>query len=81
MLLNPYAYQGHIYTYYIDTDEIPGFFLYYKIKSSLHTVKMLFLSFTREDIGVAMEFFSSTLEFWLFGTEKYISIIVFISLL
>ena len=33
-----------------------------------------------EDIRVAMEFFSSSLEFWLFETEN-ISIIVFISLL
>ena len=68
-----------------------------------HIVKILFLSFTYEDIGTAMvtnmisqlqesfllqflylryffavtEFFSPSLEFWLFGTEN-ISIIVFI---
>ena len=50
--------------YYIDTDEIPGFFLLQKkIISSSRAVKILFLSFTCEDIGVAMEFFSSSLEF------------------
>ena len=75
MLFNPLPTKD------IYTDEIPGFFLLLKIISSLRAVKILFLSFTSEDIGVAMEFFSSTLEFWLFGTEKYISIIVFISLL
>ena len=39
--------------YYIDTDEIPGFFLLLVISSS-HAVKILFLSFTCEDIGVTM---------------------------
>ena len=39
--------------YCIDTDEIPGFFLLLII-SSLRAVKILFLSFTCEDIGVAM---------------------------
>ena len=42
--------------YYIDTDEIPGFFLLLKIISSSRAVKILhvFLYFTCEDIGVAM---------------------------
>ena len=40
--------------YYIYTDEIPGFFLLLKIISSSRAVKILFLSFTCEDIGVAM---------------------------
>ena len=40
--------------YYIDTDEIPGFFLLLKIISLSRAVKIPFLSFTREDIGVAM---------------------------
>ena len=41
--------------YYIDTDEIPGFFLLLKIiSSSRATVKILFLSFQCEDVGVAM---------------------------
>ena len=39
---------------YIDTDEIPGFFFLLKIISSSRAVKILFLSFTCEDIGVAM---------------------------
>ena len=40
---------------YIDTGEIPGFFLLLKkIISSSHAVKILFLSFTCEDIGVAI---------------------------
>ena len=68
------------------------FSFYLKIIPLSRAVKILFLSFTCEDIGVAMvtnmiilryafaviEFFSSSLEFWLFGTEN-ISIIVFIS--
>ena len=40
--------------YYIDTDEIPGFFLLLKIISSSRAVKILFLSFTCEDIGLAI---------------------------
>ena len=40
--------------YYIDTDEIPGFFLLLKNISSSCAVKIPFLSFTCEDIGVAM---------------------------
>ena len=32
--------------YYINTSEIPGFFLLLKVISSSHTVKILFLSFT-----------------------------------
>ena len=41
--------------YYIDTDEIPGFFLSLKNHVFiLRAVKILFLSFTCEDIGVAM---------------------------
>ena len=41
--------------YYIDTDKIPGFFLLLK-KSYLQSraVKILFLFFTCEDIGVTM---------------------------
>ena len=44
------------FIYYIDTewDEIPGFYLLLKLKSSSRAVKILFLSFTCEDIGVAM---------------------------
>ena len=44
----------HIHVYYIDTDEIPGFFLLLKITSSSRAVKILFSPFTCEDIGVAM---------------------------
>ena len=40
--------------YYIDTDEIPGFFLL--LKNNIFIARS-------EDIGVAMEFFSSSLEF------------------
>ena len=41
--------------YSINTDEIPGFFLFLKkIISSSRAVKILFLSFTFEDISVAM---------------------------
>ena len=40
--------------YYIDTDEIPGFFLLLKNHIFIVPVKILFLSFTCEDIGVAM---------------------------
>ena len=80
---------------------MPGFFLL--LKSHIFTARSKkFLSFSCEDIGVAMvtnmisqlqesfplrhaagsfaviEFFSSSLEFWLFWTEN-INIIVFIS--
>ena len=48
--------QWHIPFYYIDTDEITGFFLLLKshifIARSEDTIN--FLSFTCEDIGVAM---------------------------
>ena len=81
---------------------MPGFFLLLKIHIFIARSEMLFLSFSCEDIGVAMvtnmisqlqesfplrhaagsfaviEFFSSSLEFWLFWTEN-INIIVFIS--
>ena len=40
--------------YYIDTDEVPGFFHLLKNIFSSRAVKILFLSFTCEDIGVAM---------------------------
>ena len=40
--------------YYIDTDEIQDFSFYLKIISSSRAVKILFLSFTCEDVGVAM---------------------------
>ena len=40
--------------YYIVSDEIPEFFLLLKIISSSRAVKILFLSFTCEDISVAM---------------------------
>ena len=40
--------------YYIDTDEIPGFSSLRKIISLSCAVKILFLSYTCEDIGVAM---------------------------
>ena len=40
--------------YYIDTDEITGFFLLPKLISSSSAVKILFLSIRCEDIGVAM---------------------------
>ena len=43
-----------ILIYYIDTDEIPGFFLLLKIISSSCAVKIPFSSFTCEDNGVAM---------------------------
>ena len=59
----PISVQFHVLTlylltwareiiYYIDTDEIPGFFLLLKIISSSRAVKIL--SFTCEDVGVAM---------------------------
>jgi len=37
----------------IDTDEIPGFFHLLKIVSSPRAVKILFLSFTCEDIAIS----------------------------
>ena len=42
------------YYIYIDTDEIPGFVLLLKNHISPRAVKILFLSFMCEDIGVAM---------------------------
>ena len=46
--------ERSIKVYYIDTDKIPGFFRSLKITSSSHSVKILFLSFTFENIGVIM---------------------------
>ena len=40
--------------YFINTCEIPGFLLLLKIIFSSHAVNILFLSFTCEDIGVAI---------------------------
>ena len=40
--------------YCVDTDEIPGFFLLLKNHIFIAAVKILFLSFTCEDIGVTM---------------------------
>ena len=45
---------GEIIVYFIDTDEIPGFFLSLKIISSSRAVKILLLFLTFQDIGVAM---------------------------
>ena len=44
----------YIVVYYIDTDEIPLFFLLLKNHILTHAVKILFLSFTCENICVAM---------------------------
>ena len=52
------------------------FSFYLKIISSSRAVKIPFLSFMCEDIGVAMECFSSSLEFWLLGTENMSDIVV-----
>ena len=49
-----YHLQLLFFLYYIDTDEIPEFFLLLKIIFSSRAVKVLFLSFTCENIGVAM---------------------------
>ena len=70
--------------YYIDTDEIPGFFLLLK-KSYLHhmCVKILFLSFTCEDIGVAIVtsmITSIILTFWNRKYEYYCLYFSFITL-
>ena len=46
--------MSHIRVYYIDTDEIPGFFHLLKNNIFIDAVKILFLTFTCEDIGVAM---------------------------
>ena len=50
------SYRGLLnkYIYYIDTDKMPGFFVLLKSLSSSRAVKILFSSFTCEDIGVAM---------------------------
>ena len=40
--------------YYIDADEIQGYFLFQKIMSSSCAVKILILSFRCEDIGVIL---------------------------
>ena len=47
-------YCAHRQVCYVDTDEIPGFFLSLKIISSLREVNIPFLSFTCENIGVVM---------------------------
>ena len=44
----------HIPFYYIDTDEIPGFFLSLKNPIFIARGEDTILSFTGEDIGVAM---------------------------
>ena len=67
------ARRKNIPFYYIATDEIPEFFL--SLKKSSRAVKILFLSFTCEDIGVAMV---TNINFD-FLEQKIISIIVFIS--
>ena len=46
--------SGRSLIYYINTDEIPGFFRLLKIISSSRAVEILFLSFKCEGIGVAM---------------------------
>ena len=51
-----YFLKLYIFISYIDTDEIPGFLLLLKIRSLVRTVKIQFLSFTCEDIGVVMVF-------------------------
>ena len=72
--------------YYIDTDEIPGFFFLLKIISSSRAVKILFLSFTYEDIGVAMVtnmvclFFIRILTFWNRKYKYYCLYFSFITL-
>ena len=44
----------NIVIYYIDTDEIPGFFLLLKNHIFIARSKDIFLSFMCADIGVAM---------------------------
>ena len=51
------------------------FSFYLKTISSSRAVKILFISFMCEDIGVAMEFFSSSLEFRL-SLEQKISVLL-----
>ena len=68
--------------YYIHTDEIPGFFLLLKnhifIACSEDTIK-IFLSFTCEDIGVAMVT-NTILTFWNRKYEYYCLYFSFITL-
>ena len=72
--------------YCIDTDEMPGFFLLLKNHISLRAVKILFLSFTCEDIGVAMVtnmiflFFIRILTFWNRKYKYYCLYFSFITL-
>ena len=68
---------------YIDTHEIPGFFLLLKNHNYLHRAQWrYYFHLSRVRILVSpwllIWFLSSSLEFWLFGLEN-ISIIVFIS--
>ena len=63
----------------IDTDEIPGFFLLQKIISSSCTVKILFLSFMCEDVGVAMVT-NTILTFWNRKYKYYCLYFSFITL-
>ena len=44
----------HMHVYYIDTDDLPGFFLLLKNHISIAGSEHTILSFTCEDIGVAM---------------------------
>ena len=46
--------HAQVMFYYIDTDEIPGIFLLLRTHIFMRTVKILFLSFSCEEIGVAM---------------------------
>ena len=57
--------------YCIDTDEMPGFFLLLKNHISSRAVKILFLSFTCEDIGVAMVTNMITNTILTFWNRKY----------
>ena len=80
-----FLWDEDITFYYIDTDELPGFFLLLKIISSSNAVKIIFLSFTCEDIGVAVvtniisQNVSLLHQNFDFLEREYISIIVFIS--
>ena len=66
--------QSIIFIYYIDTDEIPGFFLLLKNHIFIARSEDTIFSFICDDIGVAM------VTNMIFGTENnIISIIVFIS--
>ena len=67
--------SNYIVIIYTITDEIPGFFLLLKNHMFIVAVKILFLSFTCEDIGVTMV---TNICFCCYRTEN-ISIIFFIS--